>query len=192
MTTPLVLGFDTSGPWCRAALMRGSDVLAQADTPMQKGQGETLVPMLETLLTGAGARWDSLDAIGVGIGPGNFTGIRISVSAARGLALALNIPAIGVSRFDALALDNPSLPVAVPALRGQLWVRMPGGTPQLAEHPPPDALGEGLNAPAYPLAVAIARLTAARMDQPQPRPAPLYLRAPDAAPPSGSAPVLIE
>ena len=171
--------------------MRGADVLAQADTPMPKGQGEALVPMLDGLLADADARWDMLDAIGVGIGPGNFTGIRISVSAARGLALALRIPSIGVSRFDALALDNPSLPVVVPALRGQIWVKMPGGTPQLAEHPPADALGEGLNAPAFPLAVAIARLTVARMGRPQPRPAPLYLRAPDAAPPSGSAPVLI-
>jgi len=192
MTPPLIMGFDTSGAWCRAALVRGDAVLAQADVSMPKGQGEALLPLLESLLTQANLRWDTLNAIGVGIGPGNFTGIRISVSAARGLALALRIPAIGVSRFEALALDNSALPVVVPALRGQVWVQSPGHAPILTDTPPQPALGEGLTDPTHPLAVAIARLAALRMHSPQPRPAPLYLRDPDAAPPSDRPPVMIE
>ncbi len=67
---------------------------------MAKGQAERLFPMIEEVMGEAGAGWADLDAIGVGVGPGNFTGVRISVSAARGLALSLGVPAIGVSSFD--------------------------------------------------------------------------------------------
>ena len=66
---------------------------------------------------------------GVGTGPGNFTGIRIAVSAARGLALALEIPAIGVSNFDAIHHLHPDALAAVPAPRDHLYVRRAGGAP---------------------------------------------------------------
>ena len=69
---------------------------------MGKGQAERLFPMLDEVLSEQGAVWEELDAIAVGTGPGNFTGIRIAVSAARGLALSLGIPAIGVTGFEAL------------------------------------------------------------------------------------------
>ncbi|NNL17866.1 MAG: tRNA (adenosine(37)-N6)-threonylcarbamoyltransferase complex dimerization subunit type 1 TsaB, partial [Boseongicola sp.] len=69
---------------------------------MKRGQAERLMPMLDEVLSAEGAVFEELDAIGVGVGPGNFTGIRISVSAARGLALALGVPAVGVSAFDVL------------------------------------------------------------------------------------------
>jgi tRNA threonylcarbamoyladenosine biosynthesis protein TsaB len=71
---------------------------------MARGQSERLVPMLEDLLAEGGVAWRDLDAIGVGIGPGNFTGIRIAVATARGLALGLRVPAVGVTGFDAPAL----------------------------------------------------------------------------------------
>ena len=57
------------------------------------------MPLLEDVLAEAGIGWRDLAAIGVGTGPGNFTGVRISVAAARGLALGLGIPAIGVTRL---------------------------------------------------------------------------------------------
>ena len=59
--------------------------------------------MLEEVLAAGGVGWDALDAIAVCTGPGNFTGVRIAVAAARGLALALGVPAVGVTRFEALA-----------------------------------------------------------------------------------------
>ena len=102
---PLVLGFDTSGPYVSAVLLRGGDVLADLYEDMARGQGEALFPLLESVLERGGAGWRDLDAIGVGVGPGNFTGIRISVSAARGLALSLEIPAVGVGLLEAAALD---------------------------------------------------------------------------------------
>lgn len=191
MPSDAVLGFDTSGGWIAAALVRGGAVLAQSHVALDKGQGEALMPALETLLAGAGLGWRDLAAIGAGMGPGNFTGIRITTAAARGLALALGIPAIGITRFEALALDGPPLPVVVPAVRGQVWVQAPGAAPVLGA-PPGQGIGEGLTAPAHPLAVAIALLAAARRHAPQPRPAPLYLREADAAPPGEAPPRLLD
>ena len=189
-----VLGFDTSGGWCAAAIVREGVVLAQRHMILPRGQGEALMPLLDDVLHEAGTGWADLSAIGVGIGPGNFTGIRISVSAARGLALGLGIPAIGVDRFDASALDGPPLPVVVPALRGQVWVRNLAADPVLHDEPPTTAISdsEGLTPPAHPLGVAIALIAGGRAGTPQPRPAPLYLRDADAAPPSIAPPALIE
>ena len=64
---------------------------------MDKGQAERLMPLLEEVLAEGGIGWADLTALAVGTGPGNFTGVRIAVAAARGLALGLGIPAIGVT-----------------------------------------------------------------------------------------------
>ena len=182
---PLVLGFDTSAAHCAAALLRGTDVLAARLEEMTRGQAERLMPLLEEILSEHGVTWSDLSAIGVGIGPGNFTGIRISVSAARGLALALDIPAVGVSTFDATAHGHP-LPYAatVPAPRGQMYVQTTdlGAQPQLVSEeyttdyprltPPEPAV----------LAEKICLGAANRLDASPVRPAPLYVRAADAAP----------
>ena len=102
MTQPTVLAFDTSGPHCSAALLIGGKIVATRHEEMTRGQAERLFPMLDDVMGDIGAVWEEIDAIGVGTGPGNFTGIRIAVSAARGLALSLGIPAIGVTSFEAL------------------------------------------------------------------------------------------
>jgi len=113
-----VLGFDTSAAHCAAAVVCGDRVLARRAEPMAKGQAERLFPLIEELLAEAGLTWAGLDAIGVGVGPGNFTGIRISVAAARGLALSLGIPAVGVSATEAAACDAPRPCRAIVPLRG--------------------------------------------------------------------------
>ena len=94
--SPRILAFDTSGPYCAAALLDGDTLLAQVDD-MPKGQAEHIMGLLEDLLAKAVLSWGNLDALAVGTGPGNFTGVRISVAAARGLAMGLNIPAYGVN-----------------------------------------------------------------------------------------------
>jgi len=99
---PVVLGFDTSAAHCAAALLLDDAIRGERLELLQRGQAERLMPMLEGLLAGQGLTWRDLDALAVGIGPGNFTGTRISVSAARGLALALGIPAVGVSMFEVM------------------------------------------------------------------------------------------
>lgn len=206
---PLILAFDTSAAFCAAAVLSGASVLAAAEEPMSTGQAERLFSLLEELLAQAGAGWADLAAIGVGIGPGNFTGVRLSVSAARGLALSVKRPAIGVSRLEALAegLDRP-LAVIEDARRGAVYVQrfLPDRTeaPDLAEAAsldlgPLPRIGSGAElvpggpvvAPAMPLAVAIARLAGQRLGTDQPRPAPLYLRAADAAPPSDPPPEIL-
>lgn len=191
MSCPLILAFDSSGAWCSAALVQGEKLLAAQHIDMSRGQGEALVPLLDDVMRAGGAELSELDAIGVGIGPGNFTGIRISVATARGLALGLGIPSIGVSRFDALAFEGPELPVVVPALRGKVWVRHGESAPEQTETPPAQAIGTSVE-PRFPLAEAIARIASARCATPQPRPAPLYLRDADAAPPSEQPPALLE
>ena len=102
---------------------------------MARGQAESLFPMLEELMGEADMAWRDLDAIGVGVGPGNFTGIRISVSAARGLALSLGIPAVGINTLEAIfhIAGRPSRRTAVflPAPKGSTYFQVfAGGQPQ--------------------------------------------------------------
>jgi tRNA threonylcarbamoyladenosine biosynthesis protein TsaB len=156
---------------------------------MARGQAERLIPLIEDMLESAGLAWRDLCRIGVGVGPGNFTGIRIGVSAARGLALGLDVPAIGVSGFEARAAAAPSgATVAIPAPRGQVYVADPH--PRLVEAAlVPQAITD--TAPAAQ-AEAIARIAAARDGPGTPPPAPLYVRAADAAPARDLPPVLLD
>ncbi len=210
---PLILAFDTSAAHCAAALLSGDRIVAEAWEPMDKGQAERLLPLCEDLLAQNGQGWKDLSALAVGTGPGNFTGIRIAVAAARGLALSLGIPAIGVTRLEALAHGLPRpLAVVEDARRGEIYL-------QEFDHGPDDARLTTLSAlphecgldrftgsaaeaavaalgglalpPALPLHHAIARIAATRLGQPQPRPAPFYLRGADAAPPSDPPPVIL-
>ncbi|WP_338549250.1 tRNA (adenosine(37)-N6)-threonylcarbamoyltransferase complex dimerization subunit type 1 TsaB [Roseovarius phycicola] len=214
---PLILGFDTSGPWCGAVLLHGEMVLSDFYEDMPKGQAEALLPVLEGCLERGGATWRDLSAIGVGVGPGNFTGIRISVSAARGLSLSLGVPAVGVDLLDALALeaDDPVISsltaprehvyvagfgthakitkqmialVDVPADWAEPGLRCIGtGAAVLAEHLRVEV------APAkYAPGSAVARIAAQRWQTETARPAPLYLKPPDAAPSRDTAPVMLD
>ncbi|OED46334.1 tRNA (adenosine(37)-N6)-threonylcarbamoyltransferase complex dimerization subunit type 1 TsaB [Rhodobacteraceae bacterium (ex Bugula neritina AB1)] len=193
---PLVLGFDTSAAHCAAALLRGDAVLASRLEEMSRGQAERLMPLLEEVLAEGSATWADLDAIGVGIGPGNFTGIRIAVSAARGLALGLEVPAVGVDGFEARTAEG-SLP-AVPAPRGQVYAALPGEAPRLMPHQEAEdaARGAGLafapEASPATIAETVGRIAAGRFRTTTEPPAPLYLRAADAAPSSDLPPALID
>lgn len=202
----MILGFSTSGPYCGAALFSDGDVIAARHEEIAKGQAERLMPMIEEVLAEAGADYGALEAIGVGAGPGNFTGIRISVSAARGLALGLGIPAVGVSLLEALALDHAGPVLAsISAGRGHVYLQRFGDGadrgPDLValddvadwRYPGLTCIGNHADeiagrigarsgpAPYYP-ASAVARIAATRWQDDPPRPAPIYLRAPDAAP----------
>ncbi len=193
MTAPssaLTLAFDTSGAWCAAALMRDTAIIDTRVEEMSRGQGERLMLLLQELLQDNACDWPSLTTIGVGTGPGNFTGIRIAVSAARGLAMGLNIPAIGVDGFQARAACHPagSL-VAIPAPRDRLYIADP--QPRLmAAAECPDAI---LHTDTAPMVQAIARIAATTPDAAsRPAPAPLYVRPADAAPPRDAPPVLLD
>lgn len=213
----MILGFDTSAAYVGAALLDGPSVRAARHEEMARGQAERLFPLLQELLAEAGAAWSDLDAIGVGTGPGNFTGIRMSVAAARGLALSLGIPAVGVSLLDAVALDGPRPALAcLAAPRGQAYVAGHGTSapipPQLVAvealpagwaEPGLTCLGSAAEAVAGSLsaataparhapAAAIARLAAARWRDAPERPAPLYLKPADAAPSRDAPPTILD
>ena len=193
----LVLGFDTSAAHCAAALVSGDHVLARRADHMSRGQGEHLIGLLEDLLSRDGHAWGDLDAIGVGIGPGNFTGIRISVAAARGLALSLGIPAIGVSSFEAAALTcSGRFTTSVTAPRNQLYIQdfTPEGygKPQLIDtHDMPPDSPHITCPPALELAENIGLIAAQRAGTSQPRPTPLYIKVADAAPSRDPAPTIL-
>ena len=184
-----VLAFDTSAAHCAAALLSGNDILAVTVDPMLMGQAEHLIPLLQKMLGDHRLDWPDLDAIGVGTGPGNFTGIRIAVSAARGLALGLGIPAIGVSAFEAAAYSQPRPVIAtIPAPRGKVYRQVLHAD---RADPPEMAEGEATAQPAADLVTAIARIATSRVGQNITRPAPLYVRAAEAAPPRDPAPLIL-
>ncbi len=197
VSDPLIMGFDTSAAHCAAALLCGNRLVAVRAEEMRRGQAERLMPLLEELLAEAGAGWRDLAALGVGVGPGNFTGIRISVAAARGLALGLGVPAYGVDGFAARRLTCTGL-ITVPAARGQLYVEM-GNAPH-AIMDPSEATAHAARAgtelapqpaPAR-LAEAVSRIAAARWPAPEPPPSPLYIRPADAAPARDRPPALLD
>ncbi|AWK86126.1 tRNA (adenosine(37)-N6)-threonylcarbamoyltransferase complex dimerization subunit type 1 TsaB [Azospirillum thermophilum] len=102
-----VLGLDTATAGCSAALWDdarpGGPVAARRSEPMARGQAEVLVPMAQAVLADAGVDFADLDRIAVTVGPGAFTGLRIALAAARGIALAHDLPVIGITTFDAIA-----------------------------------------------------------------------------------------
>ena len=198
-----ILAFDSSAAHCAAALLLPDRVILREEA-MDKGQAERLMPMLEDLLADAGIGWADLKALAVGTGPGNFTGVRIAVAAARGLALGLGIPAVGVTALEAAAYGLPRpLRVAQDARRGEGYVQdflesgpgdaciVPVGLDASPFPVTGSAAGDAGLTPAMPLAEAIARIGAARALTPNPRPAPFYLRGADAAPPSDPPPVIL-
>ena len=187
-----ILAFDTASAHCAACLITDDKVIVRVDQ-MAKGQAEHLMPMLEAVLAENGLTWADLDAIGVGTGPGNFTGIRISVSAARGLALGLKIPAVGVTHLEAQVYGLPRPVTAkVAAPREHVYVQTFADnlgpaelvSAECAENAPPIITPELM-------IQNIAQITRTRAAHNPDRPAPYYVRAADAAPPRDAPPIIL-
>jgi len=96
-----LLTMDCAGSACSVALFEGNGVIASRHEIMARGQSERLVPMIGEVLADAGISPQHLNGLAVTVGPGAFTGIRIGLASARAMALALEIPATGVTTFDA-------------------------------------------------------------------------------------------
>jgi tRNA threonylcarbamoyl adenosine modification protein YeaZ len=183
-----VLAFDTSAAHCAAALLLGDRVIVKSEE-MGRGQAERLMPLLEEVLRSEGLRFADLDRIGVGIGPGNFTGIRISVSAARGLSLGLGIPAIGVSCLTALRAGSTSEIAAIAGPRETAYVQIGEADPTLIPVAEVPGSAQWLTDP-EDLVTSIARI-ARKAPADSPAPAPLYLKPADAAPSRDVPPVIL-
>ncbi len=102
-----VLAFDTAGSSCSAAVLRQGAVRARRFELMARGQAEALMPMIAAVLEEAQMSIEALDLLAVTVGPGAFTGLRIGLAAARGLALASDRPLIGITSFAAVAAQIP-------------------------------------------------------------------------------------
>ena len=219
----MILGIDTSAAQCAVALVGTGDAAKEPifeRRAMDRGHAEHLFPMIEAVLSRAGIGYDGLSRIAVCTGPGSFTGVRIGVAAARGIALGRGIPVIGISRFEALAAQTLKIGIGGPVAiclsgrSGMIYLQVfgPDGVAladpeiatgvELAANFPPghtrfagDAAATLDRCPALlpdGLAdpVIIARL--ARDRDSTTLPAPLYLRGADAALPREGPPALLD
>lgn len=212
----IVLGLDTCLNACSVAVLDGETVLASASEAMARGHQERLAPMAQAVMADARLPFSRLQRIGATVGPGSFTGLRVGVAFAKGLASALGVPAVGIGSLEALAAEAPGLVAAViDARRDQLYLQvfddghalmapdvLPVGTAaaRLAELAMGRALtlvgsGAPLLAEAAPGAHILtpegcdARIVARlAAGRPAAPIRPLYLRAPDAKLPGGIDP----
>ena len=174
-----LLAFDCAGAACSAAYWQDGTVRVRRHEAMTRGHAERLVPMIEEVMAEAATAYAELDAIAVTCGPGGFTGLRIGLATARGLALASERPLIGVSNFEALAAAVPAeerggrhLVVLIDAKRADCYVQVFAADGRRASEPAAAAPADlDVKLPAGPLllvgdAVAQAReaLTAAGRD----------------------------
>lgn len=125
-----LLALDTATAACSVALWRDGAIVARRFQAMERGQAEALMPMLAAVLAEAGRGYGDLDAIGVTVGPGSYTGLRIGLAAARGLALAAALPLIGVTTLEAVVHGVPpgraggmNLLVALDAKRAEIYLQ---------------------------------------------------------------------
>src|SRR5690348_17280086 len=97
-----LLAIDTALAACSVAVFdTGGGIVASESQSMTRGHAEALMPMVARVMAKAAAKFDTIDRIAVTVGPGSFTGLRVGVSAARGLALAAGKPAVGVATTTA-------------------------------------------------------------------------------------------
>jgi tRNA threonylcarbamoyladenosine biosynthesis protein TsaB len=101
----VLLAFDTSSPTVTVAVHDGTDVVAQLVSTETMRHGEQLTPLVDRALAQVGIVARDLTAIGVGVGPGPFTGLRVGLVSARTMGYALQIPVYGVCSLDTLAIE---------------------------------------------------------------------------------------
>jgi tRNA threonylcarbamoyladenosine biosynthesis protein TsaB len=117
----LTLAFDTATDVATSALVRDGDVLGE-----RSSRAVTVLADADELLRVAGHVPADLDLLVVGVGPGSFTGVRIGLAAARGLALALDLPVAGVSTLEALAAGAPGAVPVIDARRREVFILLSG------------------------------------------------------------------
>jgi tRNA threonylcarbamoyladenosine biosynthesis protein TsaB len=212
----IVLALDTCLGACSAALAEDGQILAWRSEAMVRGHQERLALMVGDVMAEAATPFAAVDLVGVTIGPGSFTGLRVGLAFAKGLALALDRPCVGVGTLEALAAglagEGPRASV-IDAGRGRVYLQLfegaaPLTSPDIVEVEAALALvAEGfpwgeltLTGPGAALLIgALPRAELGAVDAPDPRvvarlarlapaapPRPLYLRPPDAKLPAAT------
>jgi len=198
----LLLALDTSANFVSVALVDETRTFAYLEEEMERGQAESLMPMIEGILKKAQKTMADVQGIAVTVGPGSFTGVRIGLAAARAFGLALNIPVYGVTCFEVWAyhlgrackvvldskrddyfvqgFDAEGQPVTEPEilstekLKAQMpFVAVGTGAQNLSQEIGCEAIFK-----ISPVAVAAARIALSRLNTPLP-PKPLYMREAD-------------
>lgn len=183
----MILAIDTSAGQCAIALLSSETSVSRVQA-MDRGHAEALFPMIEDALRECGASYGDITKAAVCTGPGSFTGLRAGIAAARGLALGRGIPAVGVTRFEALAaVERQACTIRLKGRGSTVFAQdfgadgMAAGAPRVEEGTADDLLPDPL---------MIARLAMDR--ETSIRPAPLYMRDADAALPAQGPPRLLD
>ncbi len=212
-----ILAIDTSGPDCAAAIYddQTGAVIASRQETIGKGHAERLMAMIDDVTADAGIDIADVDGIGVVIGPGSFTGIRVGVSVARGFGVALSVPLFGVSSLETLAFgvvkEGSSQPImaVIDAKRDQVYVQQfhpdgaSAGDPAVmsvedartfCNENQAMVVGSGAallraedTGPVSADRLPIGDVAVLASRKAPGKPAPLYLRGPDAKPQAGFA-----
>ena len=158
---PVILAIDSAGLACSAVVAVGDTILSAERVETRHSQAEALMPMVDAAMRRAGLPPAALDLVAATVGPGSFTGIRVGLAAARGIALATDAQLVGVSSFEAVAAglaqglappdcgDVQFLLIALESRREDLYVQLfaipwnPVGPPASMM---PATLGEAVNA----------------------------------------------
>lgn len=150
----LILAIDTALDVCAAAVLdtEAGKVIAQESQGMKRGHAEALMPLIARVVAASGTAFASLGRIAVTTGPGSFTGLRVGLSAARGIALAANIPAVGVTTLAAFAAplvsqnaENPIIS-AIDARHDHVYLQVVSGNGSALVRPLVAPITEALGA----------------------------------------------
>jgi len=131
----LILAIDTALDACAAAVLdtEAAELIAQESLAMKRGHAEALMPLIARVIEASGKGFEALDRIAVTTGPGSFTGLRVGLAAARGIALAANKPVVGLTTLTAYAApvvsQNGEQPVisAIDARHDQVYFQVVSG-----------------------------------------------------------------
>lgn len=191
----ILLAIDAAGTRLQLALAKADGSVDTLVEDMPKGHAERIFPAIAELLARNGAAYADLGRIAVTTGPGSFTGVRVGLSAARGLGLALGIPVVGVPTLEAISLASPPgrpTSVLLDARRGEAWFQRfsaPGvpaaGTELLPMETARARAGPAALEMPFPDIAALAG-HAAGLDPGTHRPDPVYIREADAKPQDGA------
>jgi len=127
-----VLAIDTALAACSAAVLDRGGILASETLPMARGHAEAVMPLIARVMDLAGVEFAELDRIAVSTGPGSFTGLRVGISAARGIALAAGKPAVGLSTLAGFAApliaedDSSHVVAAIDARHDNVYLQVFG------------------------------------------------------------------
>jgi tRNA threonylcarbamoyladenosine biosynthesis protein TsaB len=211
-----ILGFDTSTAATTVCLLRGDGQAFEVEPLVERlleppGHARELMPAVDRVMGEAGVGFGDLDAVGVGIGPGGFTGLRIGIATAHGIAQSAQIPLHPVLSLDALAagIESEAPFPLIDAKRHEVYGPGPfvGSIEDAIQRAKPGSLAAGDGSIRFREALEsagievapgdsrmhvvrglyICRLAATVPSAPPESVVPCYLRAPDAKPPSPSA-----